>query len=47
MIVYPDLELRKGRLVNLTRNRIESPIIYDLDPVQAAHDLAAQGVNRR
>ena len=43
MIVYPDLELRKGRLVNLTRNRIESPIIYDLDPVQAAHDLAAQG----
>ncbi|MGH6894816.1 MAG: HisA/HisF-related TIM barrel protein [Dongiaceae bacterium] len=43
MIVYPDLELRKGRLVNLTRNRIESPIIYDIDPVQAASDLAAQG----
>lgn len=43
MIIYPDLELRKGRLVNLARNRIESPIIYDLDPVEAARDLAAQG----
>jgi len=43
MIIYPDLELRKGRLVNLARNRIESPIIYDLDPVQVAQDLAAQG----
>jgi hypothetical protein len=36
MIIYPDLELRKGRLVNLARNRIDSPIIYDLDPIQAA-----------
>ena len=43
MIIYPDLELRKGRLVNLARNRIDSPIIYDLDPIQAARDLAAQG----
>jgi phosphoribosylformimino-5-aminoimidazole carboxamide ribotide isomerase len=43
MIIYPDLELRKGRLVNLLRNRIESPVIYELDPVQVAHDLVAQG----
>lgn len=43
MIIYPDLELRQGRLVNLTRNRIDSPLIYDVDPVAAAHDLAAQG----
>ncbi len=43
MIIYPDLELRQGRLVNLTRNRIDSPIVYDLDPVQVAHDLAQQG----
>jgi phosphoribosylformimino-5-aminoimidazole carboxamide ribotide isomerase len=43
MIVYPDLELRKGRLVNLTRNRINSPVVYDVDPVQAAVDLSAQG----
>jgi hypothetical protein len=25
MIIYPDLELRKGRLVNLVGNRIDSP----------------------
>jgi phosphoribosylformimino-5-aminoimidazole carboxamide ribotide isomerase len=43
MIIYPDLELRKGRLVNLVRNRIDSPLIYDVDPIQAARDLAAQG----
>jgi len=27
----------------LARNRIDSPIIYDLDPIQAARDLATQG----
>ena len=43
MIIYPDLELRKGRLVNLIRNRIESPLVYDVDPVEAAHDLVTQG----
>jgi phosphoribosylformimino-5-aminoimidazole carboxamide ribotide isomerase len=43
MIIYPDLELRKGRLVNLVGNRIDSPLIYDVDPVQVAHDLVAQG----
>ena len=43
MIIYPDLELRKGRLVNLVRNRIDSPLVYDVDPVEAARDLAAQG----
>jgi len=42
MIIYPDLELRKGRLVNLVGNRIDSPLIYDLDPVQAARDLAGR-----
>ncbi len=43
MIIYPDLELRKGRLVNLHRNRIDSPIVYDLDPIEEACKLAAQG----
>ena len=47
MIIYPDLELRKGRLVNLVRNRIDSPLIYDVDPIQAARDLAAQGASKR
>ena len=43
MIIYPDLELRKGRLVNLVRNRIDSPLVYDIDPVKAANDLVEQG----
>ena len=43
MIIYPDLELRHGRLVNLIRNRIESPLVYDVDPVEVAHDLAKRG----
>jgi hypothetical protein len=47
MIIYPDLELRKGRLVNLVGNRIDSPLIYDVDPVQAARDLVAQVVQFR
>ena len=43
MIIYPDLELRQGRLVNLQRNRMESPVVYDMDPVETARSLAAQG----
>jgi phosphoribosylformimino-5-aminoimidazole carboxamide ribotide isomerase len=43
MIIYPDLELRQGRLVNLRRNRMDSPIIYDIDPVEAARGLASEG----
>ncbi|HVY52468.1 MAG TPA: 1-(5-phosphoribosyl)-5-[(5-phosphoribosylamino)methylideneamino] imidazole-4-carboxamide isomerase [Devosia sp.] len=43
MIVYPDLELRQGRLVNLTRNSMDSPLVYELDPVRTARDLAAEG----
>lgn len=43
MIIYPDIELRKGRLVNLIRNRIDSPLVYDVDPLAVAHDLVAHG----
>ncbi|MGH6854384.1 MAG: HisA/HisF-related TIM barrel protein [Aestuariivirga sp.] len=43
MIIYPDIELRKGRLVNLLRGKMDSPLVYDIDPVQCARDLAAQG----
>src|SRR6266496_542138 len=43
MIVYPDLELRKGHLVNLLDGKMENPIVYDLDPVKCAKDLVAEG----
>lgn len=43
MIIYPDIELQKGRCVNLRRGRAEEPVVYDIDPVEAACDFAAQG----
>ncbi len=43
MIIYPDIELQKGRCVNLRRGRSEEPIVYDIDPIEAARDFAAQG----
>ena len=45
MIVYPDIELQKGRCVNLRRGRAEKPTIYDVDPVEAACDFARQGAD--
>ncbi len=43
MIIYPDIELQKGRCVNLRRGRAEEPIVYDIDPIEAARDFANQG----
>jgi phosphoribosylformimino-5-aminoimidazole carboxamide ribotide isomerase len=43
MIIYPDIELQKGRCVNLIRGRMEAPVVYDVDPVEAACDFVAQG----
>lgn len=43
MIIYPDIELQKGRCVNLRRGRADAPVVYDVDPVKAARDFARQG----
>jgi len=43
MIIYPDIELQKGRCVNLRRGRKDAPTVYDVDPVEAACDFARQG----
>jgi phosphoribosylformimino-5-aminoimidazole carboxamide ribotide isomerase len=43
MIIYPDIELQKGRCVNLVRGRPEAPVVYDIDPVKAALDFRSQG----
>ncbi|MGI9464799.1 MAG: HisA/HisF-related TIM barrel protein, partial [Aestuariivirgaceae bacterium] len=43
MIVYPDVELQNGRCVNLVRGQMDVPVVYDVDPVDAACDFAAQG----
>ncbi len=43
MIVYPDIELQNGRCVNLVRGQMDVPVVYDVDPLDAACEFAAQG----
>lgn len=43
MIIYPDIELRRGLCVNLVRGRMEEPIVYDISPVEAARKFEKQG----
>ncbi len=43
MIVYPDIEIQKGKCVNLYRGRLDEPVIYDIDPITAAKDFEAEG----
>lgn len=43
MIIYPDIELRQGRCVNLQRGEMDAPLIYDVDPVEAACAFKDQG----
>jgi phosphoribosylformimino-5-aminoimidazole carboxamide ribotide isomerase len=43
MIIYPDIELQKGRCVNLVRGQRDAPVVYDVDPVEAALDFHSQG----
>lgn len=43
MIIYPDIELRDGKCVNLHRGEIDNPIVYDVAPIEAAKKFAAAG----
>jgi phosphoribosylformimino-5-aminoimidazole carboxamide ribotide isomerase len=43
MIIYPTLELHNGKVVSLTRGRLEEPVIWHLDPVETARNWAAAG----
>ncbi len=43
MIIYPDIELQGGRCVNLIRGHRDDPVVYDMSPLEAAMDCAAQG----
>jgi phosphoribosylformimino-5-aminoimidazole carboxamide ribotide isomerase len=43
MIIYPDIELQDGQCVNLVRGRMEEPIKYDVDPLDAAKQFEAAG----
>jgi phosphoribosylformimino-5-aminoimidazole carboxamide ribotide isomerase len=43
MIIYPDIELRRGQCVNLLRGRMEEPVVYDVDPVETAREFQQKG----
>jgi len=43
MIIYPDIELQGGQCVNLIRGHRDDPVVYDMSPLDAAMDCAAQG----
>lgn len=43
MIVYPTLELHKGKCVSLTRGRLEEPVIWHRDPIETARGFVQAG----
>ncbi len=43
MIIFPDIELQKGKCVNLVRGQMDQPVVYDVDPVETAKKFAAEG----
>ena len=45
MIIYPDIELRDGKCVNLIKGDHANPKIYQRDPVDAAREFVAAGGN--
>jgi len=45
MIVYPTLELQKGKCVSLRRGRLEEPEIWHVDALETAQSYAAAGAD--
>lgn len=43
MIIYPDIELQGGRCVTLVRGKMDEPVVFDVDPVEAACRFVEQG----
>ena len=43
MIIYPTIELQKGRCVSLVRGRLEEPQIWHMDPIVRAVEYAQAG----
>jgi len=43
MIIYPTIELQKGRCVSLNRGRLDEPMIWHVDPVEKAREFAVAG----
>ena len=45
MIIYPTLELYNGKVVSLTRGRLEEPVIWHVDPIETVKKFAADGAS--
>ncbi|MEP6021285.1 MAG: 1-(5-phosphoribosyl)-5-[(5-phosphoribosylamino)methylideneamino] imidazole-4-carboxamide isomerase [Paracoccaceae bacterium] len=45
MMVYPTLEVQAGKVVSLTRGRMDSPSVWHVDPVQTVRDWASAGAS--
>lgn len=43
MIIYPEIELMDGKVVQLTNGDIDQPKFFDVDPVELAKSYAASG----
>jgi len=43
MIIYPDIEIQNGQLVNLWRGQKEEPVVYDISPLDAALSCVEKG----
>ncbi len=43
MIIFPDIEIQDGKCVNLIRGRMDSPVVYDLTPLEAAQQCVTGG----
>jgi len=43
MLIYPTIELQHGRCVTLDKGRLESAVIWHVDPVETARGFAAAG----
>ncbi len=43
MIIYPDIEIRNGKCVSMTRGIDKDPEVYDISPLEAAKQFEADG----
>ncbi len=43
MLIYPTIEIQRGRCVTLEKGRLDEPMIWHVDPVETARSFAAAG----
>lgn len=46
MIIFPDIEIQRGRSVNRIRGQEQDPEVYDVSPLDAAREFVAAGAEQ-